>query len=184
MAILLTTAAGACGTDGPDPAPDQSNTGTQTAGSTAAPAGGSQDLDPCTMVTSAEVAAALSQPAGQSRAKAGAGAKQCEWDSQSGDRYLVLQVLRVLPAPPDTKDGYGWTRAKFDEYWSPGAQPLNGVGDVAYHLKERGAGTLFVLDGSLAFSVATVFYRDADAPAPEVIVSTLTPLATAIASRY
>ncbi|MBB5874372.1 hypothetical protein F4553_007806 [Allocatelliglobosispora scoriae] len=177
-ALLATAALGACGTE-------SSTQPNPPAGAASAAAPGKQaDLDPCAMVTPAEVAAALTQPAGESRTKNGAGTKQCEWDSKSGDRYLVLQVLVVLPAPADTKDGYGWTKAKFDEYWSPGAQPLAGLGDAAYHLKEKGAGTLFVLDGSLAFSVATVFYRDADAPAADVIVSTLKPLATAVAARY
>jgi hypothetical protein len=181
VVVLLALALGACQSDGPTGSAGPSS------GSTSAGDAGKErsDLDPCAMATTSEVAATLTQPAGERREKGGAGSKQCEWDSQSGDRYLVLQVLILLPAPkPGTTEGYGWTRAAFDEHWSPGAQPLAGVGDAAYQLPEKGAGTVFVLDGDLAFSVAVVFYRNADAPGHDVIVSSLKPLATGIAGRY
>jgi Protein of unknown function (DUF3558) len=144
--LLLTLATGAltagCSAGhSPTPAGTPTRAGTPAAGAAAAtttPTNGTAGkYDPCTLLTTDQVAAALGQPPAAGKPEPDFDAPECEWDPASGQNGTV--TLGVGPW-----DG------------NPGVKPLrlgapvSGVGDAAYDSGNTG---LYVRKGSQGIRV-------------------------------
>ena len=151
------------------------------AGATAASAP-DKALDPCTLVTPEEIAAALTQPADTPESDDRGVASSCTVWSHSRDRYLVVMLL----APGfDGTPGFGWTRPEFDEVCAgyKTNRAVSGLGDAACFTLTKESATIEVLHGSFAFSCHLAFDRAEQRLAEDAMLSTLRTLAVAILSR-
>jgi hypothetical protein len=138
-------------------------------------------VDPCTLPTAEEIAAALGQrPDGPGRTTS-TPATNCFWTSPSGDRWVGVG-LDQAGGFRDIPDGFGWSRKEFDDLHI-GEQPVDGVGDAAWFLVWADSGHLSVLKGEFAFNVYLVFNRAKDRLPPDALVAALRPFAIGIASR-
>lgn len=151
-------------------------------GTTSATAGRPRAVNPCTLPTPQEIAAALTQPAQDPDSAGLTAVIQCTWWSKSGDRYVGVQLAKPHGLS-DIPEGFGWTRERFDEYRGSDEHAVSGVGDAAWFRVDKESGNLDVLKGSFAFTVFLDFLRAKDRPAEDSLLATLRTLAIGIASR-
>jgi hypothetical protein len=137
-AVAMAIALAGCGPLGGDaestgraPAAEQ-NTDTDAKGKDQAASGAAREIDPCALLTTAEVSEFLGVLEESKRDARGA-TDMCFWDGESGRELSVALVTAPSSAGKTVNHGYGWNAAEFrgsDE--ASGLDPLAGIGDLAF----------------------------------------------------